>query len=101
MNEHRYVTDAEAKAALDKLPSEPTASLLVLLKRLLADRDVAMEMIEELMEITHDLTEEDGDDVQIVNLKARALIAAVKGRNDASHCHTPMSSLFYTLRLYG
>ncbi|KKN08329.1 hypothetical protein LCGC14_1057920 [marine sediment metagenome] len=66
--EHKLVTDAAAKRW------KGYAAIGDDMLRLLADREAMLEMIEELSEIH---TDHDGDFATI--LKARALIAAVKG----------------------
>ena len=93
MTEHRPVTDAEVEY-LERWIESPNVSLGALrkrdLRRLLADRDVAMEFVEDWSQELCTLRQmkmktigvqnmEDADCGRCTSCKARALIAAVKG----------------------
>lgn len=77
------ITDAEAHTIMSNLPSEPTKHYETLLERLLADRKVAMEILEGLlaaMKINQKQTAVGwGVARAVIRKKARALLAAVKG----------------------
>ncbi|MCB7128014.1 MAG: hypothetical protein J3T61_00545 [Candidatus Brocadiales bacterium] len=80
MNEHRYVTDAEAKIweeSYESLVGRDSGGRWRVM-RLLADRAVAMEMIKEAADIA-EMVEADYEEAYDFRVKARALIAAVKG----------------------
>ena len=84
--EHKPVTDAEAKEIERRASNTTPYWVEYEIRRLLADRDVAMEIIDELAKHTGCYyswsTEHEtcaGEDKMCVSCKARAFIAAVKG----------------------
>ncbi|KKN74097.1 hypothetical protein LCGC14_0394370 [marine sediment metagenome] len=84
--EHRPVTDKEAasiEAVLDEFVDIGVGNMEIpgcsndTARRLLRDRDVAMEMIKEAADIA-EMVEADYEEAYDFRVKARALIAAVK-----------------------